>query len=110
MPGHLRQLSRRVTRLARATMPQRKGYLLVSRYPEETEAAALARCRIEPDAWSQVRIRPWIGGRIAPRLAMAPEPVWIPTAYTPQDTVYLAQRTQQANARIMRLRREQTGG
>ena len=104
------QLTRRVTRLEQAITPQRDGYLLVSRYPDETEAEALARCGVDLDAWLAVRIRPWIGGRVSTRLATAPEPVWVAMTVRPQDAAYVKQATQQANERIMRMRRETTQG
>ena len=97
-------LARRLARLERTVTPQREGYLQVFRHRDETEAAALARCGIDPAAWHQGRIRPWVG-RGEP-----PAPLWISTVWTPLDPAYIEQRTRQANEYIMKVRREQTAG
>jgi hypothetical protein len=97
-------LARRLTRLERTATSQREGYLQVFRHRDETEAAALALCGIDPADWSQIHVRPWVGrGEL-------PAPLWVPTTWTPLDPAYIAQRTRQANARIMQLRREKTAG
>jgi hypothetical protein len=99
-----RALARRLARLEHAITPPREGYLQVFRHREETEAAALARCGIDPAAWPQIHIRPWVG-RGEP-----PAPGWISTTWTPLDPTYVERQTRQANERIMKVRREKTAG
>jgi hypothetical protein len=97
-------LARRLARLERTATPQREGYLQVFRHRDETAAVALARCGIDPSAWPQVRIRPWVG-RGEP-----PAPGWISPVWTPRDPADIEQRTRQANEHMMKVRREQTTG
>jgi len=104
------QLTRRVTRLEQALTPEREGYLLVSRSPDETDVEAVARWGIEPDAWPHVRVRPWFGGRNPQGGTTPPVPVWVPTTWTPQDAADVVQRTRRANERIQRQRRENMTG
>ena len=103
--SHLfRALAARLARLERTATPQRERYLQVFRHRDETEVEALARCGIDPSAWPQVRIRPWMGRGEPPASG------WISTVWPPLDPAYIEQRTRQANAHIMKVRREQTAG
>ena len=72
------RLQTRLQRLERHAQAQQDGVLHVWRLPEESAAAALARCAINPEDYPQVQVHVWVGGRVAARLATPPAPGWIP--------------------------------
>ena len=83
-----------------------RGILHVWRFPHDTDAEALARWWIDPDAWPSIRMHIWTA--TLPRLVdKIPRPAWDSGERPPPGA--LEARLLEAHAQLEARRRERSG-